>query len=136
MIQSNRGFTLITALFLLIVVALLSVYMINFRSVQQSTVVYGLQGARALQAARAGLEWGVYDGINNDCLSSPSTFTVPGVAALQAFTIVVNCTFSEHFEGITRIRTYRLTATAQTGAYGTLDYVYRSLQSTVSVQPP
>ena len=49
MSQLNRGFTLITALFLLTVVALLSVYMITIRNVQQSTVVFGLQGARAMQ---------------------------------------------------------------------------------------
>lgn len=139
MSQLNRGFTLITALFLLTVVALLSVYMITIRNVQQSTVVFGLQGARAMQAAQTGLEWAVYDAINNNCASAPSTFNVTGVPALEAFSIQVSCTLSDHTEGVAptdTITTYVLTSTAQTGTYGTLDYVYRSLQATVSAKPP
>lgn len=132
--RSQSGFTLITALFLLIVVALLSVYMINFRNVQQSTVVFGQQGARAMLAAHSGLEWGIYDSVVNG-LCAPSSFTATGTA-LSAFTISVSCTSSMHTEGAVLITTYRLTSTAQTGGYGTLDYVYRSLQATVSVQPP
>ncbi|MCZ6579253.1 MAG: pilus assembly protein MshP [Gammaproteobacteria bacterium] len=131
---NQSGFTLITALFLLIVVALLSVYMINFRNVQQSTVVFGQQGARAMLAAHSGLEWGIYDSVVNG-LCAPSSFTATGTA-LSAFTISVTCSSSAHTEGAILITTYRLTSTAQTGSYGTLDYVYRSLQATVSVQPP
>ena len=132
--RSQSGFTLITALFLLIVVALLSVYMINFRNVQQLTVVFGQQGARAMLAAHSGLEWGIYDSVVNG-LCAPSSFTATGTA-LSAFTISVSCTSSMHTEGAVLITTYRLTSTAQSGSYGTLDYVYRSLQATVSVQPP
>lgn len=137
MIKSNKntGFTLVTALFLLTVVAVLSVYMITARNVQQITLVYSLQGARAMQAARAGIEWGTYDAITNNCALAPSTFTAAGVA-LSAFSITVNCVSSAHTEGTTLITTYRLTSTATTGVYGTLDHVYRSLQASVSIQPP
>ena len=132
--STQTGFTLITALFLIIVVALLSLYMVNFRTIQQSTVVFGLQGARAMQAVQAGLEWGIYDSITNgNCAAS--AFTATG-AALNAFTINTSCALSTHLEGVTPINTYRLTSTAQTGTYGTLDYVYRSMQATVSIQPP
>jgi MSHA biogenesis protein MshP len=131
---SQSGFTLITALFLLIVVALLSVYMITIRNVQQSTVVFGQQGARAMQAAHTGLEWGIYEAVVNG-LCAPSTFTATGTA-LSAFSINVSCSSSAHTEAAVLITTYRLTSTAQTGSYGTLDYVYRSLQATVSIQPP
>ena len=140
MIRLKRGFTLITALFLLVVVALLSVYMINLRNVQQSTVVFGLQGARAMQAAQAGLEWGIYRAMPPSpqvpsCLTTNPTFSVP-VPALSAFTIELDCVETSHFEGATEIIVYQLTSTAQTGTYGTLDYVYRSLRATVSAQPP
>jgi MSHA biogenesis protein MshP len=130
----QSGFTLVTALFLLIVVSLLSVYLINFRNVQQSTVVFGQQGARAMQAAHTGLEWGIYEAVVNG-LCAPSTFTATGTA-LSAFSINVSCSSSAHTEAAVLITTYRLTSTAQTGLYGTLDYVYRSLQATVSIQPP
>ena len=142
MSQLNRGFTLITALFLLTVVALLSVYMITIRNVQQSTIVFGLQGARAMKAAQAGLEWGIYRAMPPSpqvpsCLTTNPTFSAPAsVPALSAFTIELDCIETSHFEGATEIIVYQLTSTAQTGTYGTLDYVYRSLQATVSAQPP
>ena len=130
----QSGFTLITALFLLIVVALLGVYMVTIRNVQQSTVLYAQQGARAMQAANAGLEWGIYESVKNGNCGA-NMFSVTDTA-LSAFSIEVNCTDSSHMEGAINITTYVLTSTAQTGNYGTLDYVYRSLQATVSVQPP
>lgn len=137
MSRVNRvsGFTLITAIFLLVVVAGLSVYMINLRSVQQITVVFGLQGARAMQAAKAGIEWGIYDSIvKGNCTTT--SFNAPGFA-LQSFTIDVNCSSTNHTEGVLPpITVYRLTSTATTGTYGTLDYVFRRLQATVSNQPP
>jgi MSHA biogenesis protein MshP len=132
---SQTGFTLITSLFLLVVVALLGVYMVTFRNVQQSTVLYAQQGARAMQAAHAGIEWGIYESVvNGNCIANPS-FPASG-AALSAYSITVNCTSSAHDEAGIPIITYVLTSSAQTGSYGTLDYVYRSLRTTVSIQPP
>ncbi|MCH8177096.1 MAG: hypothetical protein IIC09_02645 [Proteobacteria bacterium] len=126
---------MITALFLLTAVAVLSVYMITARNVQQTTLVYSLQGARAMQAARAGIEWGIYDSIvDGNCSPNPS-FTPTGVA-LNAFLVSLTCSSSVHTEGATTVTTYRLTSTATTGVYGTLDHVYRSLQASVSIQPP
>ena len=131
----QSGFTLVTALFLLIVVSLLSVYLINFRNVQQSTVVFGQQGARAMQAAHTGIEWGIYESVvNGICVLNPP-FTASGTA-LSAYNISVTCSSSVHTEGTVLVTTYRLTSEAQTGTYGTLDYVYRSMQATVSIQPP
>lgn len=131
---SNAGFTLVTALFLLVVVALLSVYMINFSGVQHTTLVYGLQGARAMQAARAGLEWGIYEVIpnndSNNICPGTSTFTLDG------FNVEVRCTESTHLEAADTIITYQLTSQASINSFGSLDYVFRELQASVSVQPP
>lgn len=132
---AESGFTLITALFLLVVVALLSVYMINFSSVQHSTLVYGVQGARAMQGARSGLEWGIYQAINTGSCATAS-FSTSGAGSLDNFNISVACTSSDHTEGGVPIRTFRLTSSATIGTFGTLDYVFRSLQATVSNQPP
>jgi len=133
--RSQAGFTLITALFLLIVVAGLSVYMITIRNVQQSTVLFAQQGARAMQAARAGIEWGIYEAMDPTPACGSSTFSATGTA-LSAYSITVECTTSAHIEAGVTINTYVLTSTAETGAYGTLDYVSRRLRATVSVQPP
>jgi MSHA biogenesis protein MshP len=136
--QSNRqaaGFTLITAIFLLVVVATLSVYILNLRNVQQQTLVFGVQGARAMQAARTGIEWGIYQSIIAGNCDDEIFFTAPD-AALSAFTISVTCTESSHTEGSTEIKTFQLTALAETGNYGTLDYVSRLMEASVSEPPP
>jgi MSHA biogenesis protein MshP len=134
--RSQAGFTLITALFLLIVVAGLSVYMITIRNVQQSTVVFAQQGARAMLAARAGIEWGIYESVvSGNCNDPNPAFSATGTA-LSAYSITVVCTTSAHIEAGVTINTYVLTSTAETGAYGTLDYVSRRLRATVSAQPP
>ena len=64
----QKGFTLIAAIFLLVVVAALVGYMTNIRVVQQTTLLYGVQGARAMQAARSGVEWGIHESIVNSKL--------------------------------------------------------------------
>ena len=133
----QTGFTLVTAIFLLVVVASLSVYMINFRSVQQQTLLYGVQGARAMSAARTGLEWGIYQAIKNEvCPTSNLTFNTSGAGSLDTFGIEVTCTSTEHDEGLVTVRTYQLTSSAEIGSFGTLDYVFRRLQASVSIQPP
>lgn len=131
----QSGFTLITALFLLVVVAVMSVYLINFSSVQHTTLVYSVQGARAMQAARTGLEWGVYQSITTGNCASDS-FSTSSAGSLDNFNIVVACTPSDHTEGVVLVRTFRLTSSASTGVFGSLDYVFRRLQATVSIEPP
>jgi MSHA biogenesis protein MshP len=71
--RAVSGFTLVTVIFLLVVVSGLVVYITNIGVVQQTTVVYGLQGARALQAARSGIEWGIFQSINNGVCAGSTT---------------------------------------------------------------
>ncbi len=129
----EQGFTLVTAIFLLVVVAALVVYMTNIRVVQQTTLLYGVQGARATQAARSGIEWGIYQSIVNASCVGSTTFTD---AALAGFSIEVQCAQSSHTEGTTPINTYRLRAIASSGSFGSLDFVQRRIQAIVSQDPP
>lgn len=129
----QSGFSLITAIFLLVVVAALVAYMTNIRVVQQTTLVYGVQGARATQAARSGVEWGIYQSIVNGSCAGSTSFTDPVFAG---FNIEVQCGQTTHIEGTTPIDTFQLTAIARSGSYGSLDYVQRRIQATVSQDPP
>jgi hypothetical protein len=52
----SSGFALIAAIFLLVVAGLVE-YITHIGVAQQTTVVCGLQGARAIQEARCGIEW-------------------------------------------------------------------------------
>ncbi len=135
-VRPQRGFTLVAAIFLIVVVAAMAVYMVNIRVVQQTTLVYGLQGARAMQAARSGIEWGIHEALvlTPGC-PAPSTFTVPAGASSN-FAVTVACSESSHTEATTTITTYQITAIARSGSFGSLDYVQRRMQATVSVNPP
>jgi len=101
--------------------------------VQHTTLVFGVQGARASQAARSGIEWGIHRAIVNDSCAASSSFTN---AAFSGFNIVVQCSRTVHFEGAIQIDTFNLVSTASSGAFGTLDYVQRQIQAAVSVDPP
>ena len=113
--RAVSGFTLVTVIFLLVVVSGLVVYITNIGVVQQTTVVYGLQGARALQAARSGIEWGIFQSINNGVCAGSTTIND---AAFAGFSVEVQCIPTTHIEGDSMtgtIITYRLSAIASSG---------------------
>ena len=115
------------------VVAALVVYMTNIRVVQQITLLYGVQGARASLAARSGIEWGIYRSIVNGNCAASTSFSD---AAFPGFNIEVQCAQSAHTEANTTIDIYQITAIARSGAFGSLDYVQRRIQATASQDPP
>ena len=55
--KHQAGFSLVMAIFILLVLGLLGGYMVTLQGVQTQTTLDALQGARAYQAARAGIEW-------------------------------------------------------------------------------
>ena len=55
-----KGFALILALFLIVSLAVIGGYLLTVSNVQVESGVMDEQGARAYQAARAGVEWGVF----------------------------------------------------------------------------
>ncbi len=135
--RSEKGFTLVAAIFLLVVVAGLVAYFVNLRVVQSVTLVYGTRGALAMEAARSGIEWAAFVSLRDSACPLPadSSFT-PSDAELDDFTITVSCSQSSHQEGGTVINVFRIESTASAGSYGTLDYVQRSISASVSFSPP
>jgi MSHA biogenesis protein MshP len=60
--KAIRGFSLPTAIFLLVILALLGAFMISLSSTQNVTSAQDVQGfKRAYQAARGGMEWALYN---------------------------------------------------------------------------
>ena len=132
--QTSRGFLLPAAIFLLVILAALGAYALNISSTQQATSKQDIQGSRAYQAARAGLEWAIFQvlapGTTNlvNC-PTPTTLTIEG------FTVNVTCTQSVDYneQGTDRtIRLFEITSRASFGVAGTIDYSERQLQATVS----
>lgn len=139
-----RGFALILAVFLIVSLAAIGAYLLTVSNVQLETAVMDEQGARAYQAARAGVEWGAYQVLRNpggafasacDGGSSSQSFPVPGIPSFRSS---VGCTSPgvETEEGAA-VRTYRITATGCNSAVCPEPapgptYVERQLQLTVA----
>jgi MSHA biogenesis protein MshP len=137
---AQRGFSIVSAIFLLIVMASLGAFMLTFGTVQHTTSTQDMEGARAYQAARTGIEWGLYQALQVPpppaaapaCLA-PST-TLPALGgALAGFTVTVDCSSSDHAEAGATVRVYQFTSTAINGAAaGSAQRVERQLRVTVS----
>ena len=127
----QRGFGLVAALFLIVVVAGVIMTMAQVSVVQSNTASLALQQARAWQAANAGLELAIANAAKGSC-PSLLPFTLPG---LDGFTIQVSrCDVNEtgHLdEEQQALRIYRLVSRAEYGAPGQPDYAFRQLEAVV-----
>jgi MSHA biogenesis protein MshP len=92
--RRQAGVGIVTAIFLLVVLAGLGVAMVGIYTSQQSSANLDLLGAQGYQAARAGLEWGIFQGLRNKAqpCTSKSTIAMPPGTSLSAFTVYVSCT--------------------------------------------
>ena len=110
--RRQRGFLLMAAVFLVVVVGAFIGYLATQSNVQELTSADDVQAARALQAARSGIEWGAYQVIRNNSCSGTS-LTFPAGTTLAPFTATVTCTASGSLtEGATTEIVYKVTANA------------------------
>ena len=126
-----RGFAIVSAIFILVVLAALAAFIVSVSTSQQAGSALDIQGVRAYQAARSGVEWGIYQvqatpaynfsygtpavavGSANPntraCPASPTSFA-PAAPALAAFTVTVTCAATVDLNGGPTV--FRLTSTA------------------------
>jgi MSHA biogenesis protein MshP len=121
------GIALVPALFLLVVVAALAAAALRISMAQQQTVLVAMQEARALAAARAGIDWGAYTALNGTCAGTTLNLSE---AALAGYTVVVTCAATAFTDGSNNYQSYSISATASIGTYGSSDFVQRTVRST------
>ena len=129
---SSRGFSLVAALFLIVVVAALGAFAVRIGAGQQQTVNLALLSARALSAANSGIEFGANRALAGSCAAATLNLTEAGLAG---FTVTVTCSQAAHTENNIGINVYRIGATAIAGTYGTPDYVSRYVYATFTSVP-
>ena len=88
----QAGVGIVTAIFLLVVLAGLGVAMVAITTSQQASANLDLLGARAYQAARSGLEWGIFQRMRNKACDARSPFRMPDGTSLSGFSVIVTCT--------------------------------------------
>lgn len=86
-----RGIGIVTAIFLLVVLSGLAVAIVTLFTTQQASAALDEQGARAYQAARAGVEWGVYQQLRSSRCDASTQLAMPAGTTLSAFTVTVLC---------------------------------------------
>lgn len=115
----QAGFSIVTAIFLLVVLAALGAFIVTVSGVQHTTSALDVQGARAYQASRAGIEWGLHQVLRPVAAPAcfgPTTLTFPTGSILDGFTTTVQCTRSTATEGASTVDVYRIVSTAASGA--------------------
>jgi MSHA biogenesis protein MshP len=123
----QQGFTLVMAIFILVVLGLLGGYMVRLSGVQHATSTYALQSARAYQAAKAGLGWGIVKISSGGTCVDVNAQTALTLQDLSGFTVNLTCTLATYQEGSNSRGIYQLNARSEFGAYGNADYVSREL---------
>lgn len=112
----HRGFTLVSVIFILVVLALLGAALAHVTLRQQLGSAAEVEHARALQGARAGLEWAAFQVLRNPAppAAAPACFAATSftVAGLAAYTVTINCTRTDGSDGSTALAFYKLVANA------------------------
>lgn len=133
--KQSAGFALIAAVFLIVVVGLVIVYMQRLSSGQASINAVAVQNARAQQAALSGLEWGVYRAWNAQACPAAST----DLADISGFSVRVICSSTAYAEAGATTILFTIDSRAQLGsnfsspALTNPDYVFKRIRATVEV---
>lgn len=87
--RREGGFAIVSAIFLLVILSLMAAFIAHVSTHQQAGHTADLRGVRAYQAARAGIEWGLYNHTRNSACAASSSFAPGG--NLAEFTVTVTC---------------------------------------------
>lgn len=132
----QRGFTIVSAIFILVVLAALGAFIVNVSTNQQIGSALDVQGVRAYQAARAGIEWGIYkvtrDGPSDNGQNYLDTLLIPSPASLP----LTWCTSTDPAVRTTASFQLPATATTLTSFYVTVEcYATRGANNDINGGP-
>lgn len=136
--SAESGFVLPSAIFLVVILAALGGYMVTLSRTSHMSGALDIQGARAYQAARAGMEWAAWQVVNlppvalPNPVPTPCPLPFPGsvtlTGTLAAYTVTVTCIRTAHDDGGSLVEVYQVTSTATSGVPFSVDYVDRQIQ--------
>jgi MSHA biogenesis protein MshP len=131
--QRAGGFSLVLALFVIVIVAVLGAIAVRLGAGEQQTVTLRILGDRAVEAARTGIEWGAYRALDlNSCASGTLSLSEN---ALAGFSVAVSCTATTHAQSNGTYHVYEIGSYAESGTYGSPDYVSRRIGARFSDAP-
>lgn len=129
-LSRHSGFSLVSAIFLLVVIAALGTFAVTLSTTQNQSQTMDVMGSRGYQAALAGVEWAAFNVAQQPLSASAAwasctagqSVSVPSIAAFSPVT--VNCSATSAVEATTTIWLYDVSAVAATGgAPGDANYI-------------
>lgn len=142
--NGQRGFSLVSAIFLLVVLAGLGAAMVTFSSSQNQAQALDVMGSRGYQAAQAGIEWAAYNietagggwSAPAAVVFAPGTGTALG-GNLSEFAVTVSVVAASAVDATTypadgttgTLWSYDITASAVWGTAGTENRVERVMNA-------
>ena len=128
--SKQRGVSLVSAVFLIVVLASLGTFAVRLTAVQQQSTGAAIRATQAMLAAQSGIDWAAHRALNAGvCAAATLTLTEAGA---NGFSVSVTCTQSAHIEAGSTINVYQIEALAESGIYGGPDYVSRRLHAKVT----
>lgn len=122
--HTQGGFSLVTTIFILVILVLLGSFMVTLVQTQNQSANLSILGARADMAAASGLEWATKKALaDGACTNVAASLTFPG---LNGFSVATTCEGPYAIdEGANNYNVYELTAEASYGSWGQPDFVSR-----------
>jgi len=128
---SERGFALIAALILLVVLGTTGAVMLRMTGMQQAGSTLAILGARASLAARSGVDWALHQTMANGGCPADTTTLDLTEGFLSGFRVTVRCRASSHFEGNDERTSLSIESEASFGTPGSPDFVFREVQASL-----
>lgn len=110
--RRQRGVSIVTAIFLIVILAGLAGFAARLFSVQQQSSGLDVLGAQAYAAAQSGIDWGAYQVLDGTPTCAASTNLAMPAGPLATFGVTVTCASSAHTEAGTAVTIYQMAATA------------------------
>lgn len=129
--KQQRGFSIIMAIFILVVLSLLGGYMVKLSGVQHTTALNVIQGARAYQAAKASVSWSIAkisSGGNCSDVTSVSPLSFTGI---NGFSVTLDCNKQVVPEDGVNLNVYHITALSEFGVFKSASYISRNLEVSI-----
>lgn len=133
--RRQGGFSLVAAIFLIVVLAALGAFAVQIAMTQYQTASVELLEARGQAAADAGIEYGANMALRRATCAGTQTLNLTQ-KALKGFVVTVTCGATTHQVAGQNHQVYALTATATYSSYGEPDYVARNVTRNVTNAPP
>jgi len=125
--QNQSGFSLVSTIFIIVVLAVLGSYMALLGTSQSQTTALSVQGVRAWYAAVSGLEWAAFE-----IRGSGSCPAIPTTMSIEGFTVTVTaCSAYSINESGLSYSMHDVTVLSERGSYGEADFVSRTVRATL-----